>query len=119
MNNSNLVYDKPYHYIDSISVFLDMDTPIYTFVLALIIWGIIRLVCKLKGKRGMSFLEFLARYLYTAYVPVFLFYLVSLIISQKFITTNIIITFLPLVYGVILQAIFIWIKRIRDKKKGV
>ena len=115
MKMKEMNYDKPYHYIDSISVFLDLDTVIYIFVLALIIWGIIRLVQKVGKKQGMSFLCFLAKYLYAAYVPVFVFYMVQLIMSHQYIVTNIIISCLPIVYGVIFQLIF---KVIRNRRQA-
>ena len=113
---NEMTYNKQYHYIDSISVLLDLDTVIYIFVLALIIWGIIRLVLRIKKKQEMRFLDYLGKYFYSAYIPVFIFYSIQLIMSHQYIATNIIINFLPVVYGVVLQLIFRTICNGRKRK---
>lgn len=103
---NNLEYNKEYHFIDSPSVFWDLDTLIYLAILSLIIWGTIRLFGKIKDARSMTYPEYCARFLYTAYIPIFLFYFIPLLISGMFIPSNFIISFLPLVYGGIIQLIF-------------
>lgn len=108
------IYNKPYHYIGSPSVFWDLDSLVYIVVLGLIIWGIIRLVGKIRHGRKMSILEYGAKWFFTAYVPVFLLFFISLMMSGNFIATNLIISFLPLVYGIIIQVVLLIVKKVRS-----
>ena len=110
---NELEYRKSNHYIDSPSVFWDLDSLIYIVALGLIIWGIIRLVSRIRNSRKMSFAEYISKYFYSAYVPIFLLFFVQLLISGVFIPTNIIICVLPLVYGLIIQIIFLIVRKIR------
>lgn len=117
MNEPELVYTKENHFIDSPSVFWDLDSFVYIFVLALIIFGIVRLVQKKKGADKISFVHFLAKYMIVCALPVFVLFLVQLLMSGVFIPTNWIITFLPLVYGIIIQLIFFAIYKFSSKNK--
>lgn len=115
---NRLEYSKELHWVDSPSVFWDMDAVIYIAILSLLIWGIVRLVQKKKGSEKIRFIDYCAKYLYTAYLPLFILFAVPLLMSgQYYILSNIIISLLPLVYGVILQLLFILIRKMRAKNE--
>ncbi len=106
-------YGKPFHYLLSPSTFLDLDSFVYIVVLALLVFGIVRLVAKCKGRKGISFIDFFAKYMFACSIPVFLLFFVQLAMSGQWVVTNIIITCLPLVYGLIIQLIFMLIKKLK------
>ena len=105
-------YGKPFHYLLSSSTFLDLDSFVYIVVLTLIVFGIARLVAKCKGRKGIHFIDFFAKYIFVCSVPVFLLFFVQLAMSGQWVMTNIIIACLPLLYGLIIQLIFMLIKKI-------
>ncbi len=113
---NELVYDKKYHYWDSVSVFLDIDSLIYILVMMMIFWGITRIICRVKKKEKISVFDFIRKYMIISAIPIFLLFAVSLIMSGLYIRNNIIIAFLPLVYGVIIQVIFMIIGKIKKNK---
>jgi len=113
---NELVYDKKYHYWDSISVFLDIDSLIYMLVSIMIFWGIARIICKVKKKEKISIFVFISKYTIISAIPIFLLFAVQLIMSGKYIKNNIIIAFLPLVYGVLIQVIFMIIRKFKKEK---
>lgn len=58
-------YGKAFHYLLSPSTFLDLDSFVYQIVvLALIVFGIARLVAKCKGRKGIHFIDFFAKYMF-------------------------------------------------------
>lgn len=44
--NNEMTYDKKYHFLDSFSVFMDIDSLIYILISALLIWMIVNIYCK-------------------------------------------------------------------------
>lgn len=116
---NNLDYNKPYHYIDSPSVLLDLDAVVYILLLALVIWWIVRTLQKIKNKEKISFGDFCATYLYVSYVPWFILFMTQMIISGRYLATNIIISVLPLPYGVLMQLVFKGIIKIYNKRRNI
>ena len=100
-----MVYDKENHFIDSFSVWLDLDSCVYIIVILLIAWGVTRLVQKTKKKDKISLLKFTSKYMIFCSLPIFVLFAVQLIMSGLFVANNIIVTFLPLIYGAIIQLI--------------
>ena len=90
---NELVYDKKYHYWDSVSVFLDIDSLIYILMLMMIFWGISRI----KNKEKISIVDFISKYMINSSIPIYLLFAVQLKMSGMYIKNNIIVTFLPLV----------------------
>ena len=82
-----------------------------------IVFGIARLVAKCKGRKGIHFIDFFAKYMFVCSVPVFLLFFVQLAMSGQWVMTNIIIACLPLLYGLIIQLIFMLIKKKITKEK--
>lgn len=107
-----LVYDKKYHFWDSVSVWLDADSIIYLAVVVLIAFGLMVLISKIKHKEHISFFDFLRKYTFVCALPIFALFLIQLIASGIFVKNNIIVTFLPLLYGVVLQGIFVMIGKL-------
>jgi len=114
---NELTYNKEYHYWDSISVFLDIDSLIYILVSMMIFWGIARIILKVRKKEKISIFVFISRYMIISAVPIFLLFAIQLIMSGMYVTNNIIITFLPLVYGILIQAIFMIVRKSKKEKK--
>lgn len=112
-----LVYDKKYHFIDSVSVWLDLDSLIYIAVSLLLIWGIANLVMKIKKKPSLNILKFMARYMILCSLPIFILFGVQLLMSgMYYIVSNVIITFLPLLYGAIIQLICVLVCKHQQRK---
>lgn len=106
-------YSKPFHYLLSPATYLDLDSFVYIVVLALLVFAIVRLVAKCKGRKGISFVNFFAKYMLVCAAPVFLLFFVQLAMSGQWSVSNAIICFLPLLYGLILQLIFKLIQKLK------
>lgn len=105
-------YSKPFH-IGSPSVFLDLDSLVYIVISLIVIWLVVRLIQKKKSNAKSGFVKFASKYMILCAMPVFLIYLIQLIVAGKMVVTNWIICFLPLVYGAILQLIFFGVGKIK------
>ena len=112
---NELSYEKKWHFWDSPSILLDIDSLIYLVVSVVFIWGIVCIVKKRMKKDSIKLSDFIGRYMILCSLPVFCIFLVQLIMSGKFILSNWIVTFLQLIYAVIIQAIFIIIKKPKGK----
>ena len=113
---NELVYDKKYHYWDSVSVFLDIDSLIYILVSMMIFLGITRIICRVKKEEKISLFDFISKNMIISSIPIFLLFAVQLIMSGKYMKNNIIITFLPLLYGILIQVIFLIIREFKKDK---
>ena len=57
-------YGKPFHYLLSPSTFLDLDSFVKSSFWRLQFFGIARLVAKCKGRKGIHFIDFFAKYMF-------------------------------------------------------
>jgi len=112
---NEMTYNKKYHFLDSFSVFLDIDSLIYILISALLIWTIASIYSKTKKGKKIQFSIFVSKYMFACAIPVFVFYAIMLIMSGVYVFNNIVILFLPLLYALIIQLIF-WII-FRNKNK--
>ena len=101
-----MTYNKKYHFWDSFSVFMDIDSLIYIFISTLLIWIIANIYSKSKKGKRISFRIFVSKYMFVCAIPVFAFYAIMLIMSGVYVLNNIVILFLPLLYAAIIQLIF-------------
>lgn len=109
-------YSKPFHIAGSLSMFLDLDSFVYVMLTSLIIWLLVRLLQKKRGLKRISYITFMSKCTLFCAVPIFLLFLIQLIISGQMVLSNWIICFLPLIYGIIIQLIFYGIKKIKNEK---
>lgn len=116
INENPEAYSKPFHYLLSPSVFLDLDSFVYITAVALLVFAVLRIIQKSRGRKGTGLVDFLARYMIICSVPVFLLFFVQLTVSGQWNANNIIISVLPLLYGLIIQLIFMLIRKLRSKK---
>lgn len=100
---NEMTYDKKYHFLDSFSVFMDIDSLIYILVSAWLIWMIVNIYNKSQKKKKVYFGAFISKYMVLCSIPVFVFYAITLIMSGMYVFNNIVILFLPLVYGIVIQ----------------
>lgn len=105
-------YSKPFHIV-SPSVFLDLDSLVYIVISLIVIWLVIRLIQKKKGNDQSGFVMFASKYMVLCSMPIFIIYLIQLIVAGKMVVTNWIICFLPLIYGAILQLIFFGVGKMK------
>ncbi len=103
----NLVYDKKYHFLNSLSVWLDLDSLVYILAVLLLAWGITNLICKCRKQRGIKLFRFAKKYMILCALPIFILFAVQLAMSGIWTSGNILIAFLPLLYGAVIQIIFI------------
>ena len=115
---TEMTYNKKYHFLDSFSVFMDIDSLVYIFISALLIWIIANIYSKSKKKKKIGFSIFVSKYMFVCAIPVFVFYAIMLIMSGIYVFNNIVILFLPLVYAIVIQFIFsIFLKQKRKNNK--
>lgn len=100
---NEMTYDKKYHFLDSFSVFLDIDSLIYILISALLVWLIANIYTKSKKRANIGFASFVSKYMFVCSLPTFIFYAIMLVISGVYIINNVVILFLPLVYGAFIQ----------------
>lgn len=112
---NEMTYNKKYHFLDSFSIFLDIDSLIYILISTLLIWAIANIYIKTKKRQKICFSIFVSKYMLVCAIPVFVFYAIMLIMSGVYVLNNIVILFLPLVYALIIQLIFRIIVRNRNK----
>lgn len=98
-----ITYNKKYHFLDSFSVFLDIDSLIYILISALLIWAVANGFSRMKKGKKIRFGTFVSKYMIICAIPVFLFYAVMLIMSGVYVYNNIVVLFLPLLYAAIIQ----------------
>lgn len=108
-------YSKPFHISGSPSVFLDLDSLIYIVVSSTLVWLIVCAVKKIKGIKPSSYFEFIGKYMIVCALPVFIINLIMLFMNSKMIFTNCIICILPLLYGLVIQILFTFIRKYRRK----
>ena len=113
---NELVYDKDYHYIDSISVWLDVDTVLYLAVIILLVYKTLHIIKSYKKKECISLFTFVKKYSLICALPLFALYAVQLCLSNIYIYKNIVTTILPIIYALIIQCVFILIDKIKKKK---
>jgi len=106
-------YGKPFHYLLSPSIWLDLDSLIYITIVAILSFAVVRIVAKGKRKKGTNIIDFLAKYMFICSVPVFILFFIQLILSGQRRLDNIIISILPILYGGIIQLVFMIINKIR------
>ena len=102
---NEMTYNKKYHFLDSFSVFMDIDSLIYILVSALLIWAIVNIYFKAKKKNRINFGVFVSKYMFFCAIPVFVFYAIMLIMSGVYVFNNIVVLFLPLVYAFVIQLV--------------
>lgn len=114
INHDYESYGKPFHYLLSPSTWLDLDSFVYIVVAALIVFGVVKIVAKCKNdKKAVKITDFLARFMILCSLPIFLLFLIQLIMSGQWTARNIIICILPILYGTLIQLIFVIICKIR------
>lgn len=118
LSAATMVYDKDYHFWDSPAVFLDVDSIVYIGVLAVVAWLVVRLIQKIKGKEKISIIDFLAKYMILCSLPIFILYLCQLIPSGWYTLNSVTICILPLVYGVLVQIIFMVVRKQIQKHRS-
>lgn len=112
INNDYENYGKPFHYLLSPSIWLDLDSFVYIVVVALIVFGVVKIVAKFKkSKKKVKIIDFFSRYMLACSIPVFLLFFIQLYISGEWILSNIIVSILPIIYGAIIQLIFVVIRK--------
>ena len=111
MNELN--YNKELHWVDSISVWLDIDTVLYLVVIILIAYKTMHII---KKKKCISLFTFVKKYSLICALPLFALYAVQLCLSNIYIYKNIVTTILPIIYALIIQCVFILIDKIKKKK---
>ena len=102
---NEMTYDKKYHFIDSFSVFMDIDSLIYILISALLIWIVVNIYVKSKKRTKIGFGSFVSKYMFVCSLPTFIFYAIMLVMSGVYVFNNVVILFLPLAYGAIIQGI--------------
>ncbi len=113
---NEMTYDKKYHFLDSFSVFLDIDSLIYILIFALLVWIIANIYAKSKKRAKIGFDLFVRKYMFVCSLPTFIFYAIMLVMSGVYVFNNVVILFLPLVYGAIIQLLVSII--IKHKRRG-
>ena len=88
--NNEMTYDKKYHFLDSFSVFMDIDSLIYILISALLVWAIVNIYYKSKKKDKIHFGVFVSKYMLFCAIPVFVFYAIMLIMSGVYVFNNIV-----------------------------
>lgn len=59
INNDYENYGKPFHYLLSPSIWLDLDSFVYIVVVALIVFGVVKIVAKFKkSKKKVKIIDF-------------------------------------------------------------
>ena len=111
-------YHKPFHISGSPSVFLDLDSLVYILCCSLLGWLLVRAIQKRKGKKESAYFEFISKYMIVCSLPVFAIYLVTLLLNGKMVLSNWIICFLPLIYGLIIQAFTVFVEKMKLKTGG-
>lgn len=106
-------YGKPFHYLLSPSNWLDLDSLIYIAIVAILVFAVARIVAKCKGKKGTNIIDFLAKYMFICSVPIFILFFIQLVLSGQWRLDNIIISILPILYGGIIQLVFMIINKVR------
>ena len=102
---NEMTYDKKYHFLDSFSVFMDIDSLIYILISTLIAWIIVNIYGKSKKRAKIGFGLFVSKYMFVCSIPTFIFYGIMLVMSGVYVFNNVVILFLPLAYGAIIQGI--------------
>ena len=102
---NEMTYDKKYHFLDSFSVFMDIDSLIYILISTLIAWLIVNIYAKSKKRSKIGFSWFVSKYIFVCSIPTFIFYAIMLVMSGVYVFNNVVILFLPLAYGAIIQGI--------------
>lgn len=115
INQNPDAYGKPFHYLLSPSVFLDLDSFVYIVTVALLVFAVTRIVQRQKKKEKMGLVNFLGKYMIICSIPVFLLFFIQLAMSGQWSASNVIISVLPLVYGAIIQLIFMLVRKITRK----
>ena len=113
---NEMTYDKKYHFLDSFSVFMDIDSLIYILISALLVWIIVNIYAKSKKRAKIGFGWFVSKYMFVCSLPTFIFYAIMLVMSGVYVFNNVVILFLPLVYGAIMQVVVSII--IKHKRKN-
>ena len=113
---NEMTYDKKYHFLDSFSVFMDIDSLIYILISTLIAWLIVNIYVKSKKRSKIGFSWFVSKYMFVCSLPTFIFYAIMLVMSGVYVFNNVVILFLPLVYGAIMQVVVSII--IKHKRKN-
>lgn len=112
-------YGKPFHYLLSPSIWLDLDSLIYIVVVALLAFGAVRIIVKCKNSnKKVKIIDFFARFMIPCSIPVFLLFFIHLIKSGQWTVSNIIVSILPIVYGAIIQLIFIIIRKMAGRERN-
>lgn len=118
INNDYENYGKPFHYLLSPSIWLDLDSIVYIVVVALIVFCAVKIVAKFKkSKKKVKIIDFFAKYMLACSIPVFLQFFIQLFISGQWIMSNIIVCILPIIYGAIIQLIFVIIRKFYSRVK--
>ena len=102
---NEMTYDKKYHFLDSFSVFMDIDSLIYILISTLIAWLIVNIYAKSKKRSKIGFSWFVSKCIFVCSIPTFIFYAIMLVMSGVYVFNNVVILFLPLAYGAIIQGI--------------
>ena len=102
---NEMTYDKKYHFLDSFSVFMDIDSLIYILISALLVWTIVNIYAKSKKRVKIGFGLFVSKYMFVCSLPTFFFFAIMLVMSGVYVFDNVVILFLPLVYGLIIQVL--------------
>lgn len=111
-------YGKPFHYLLSPSIWLDIDSFIYIVVVAMLTFLVVRIVKRGNNtKNKINLIDFLAKYMLACSAPVFFIFFIQLIISGQWTANNLIVSFLPIVYGVIIQLIFTMVRKIIRRRR--
>ena len=111
-------YSKPFHISGSPSVFLDIDSLIYILICSVLAWFLIKVIQKIKGKNQSGYCEFISKYMIICAFPVFVAYLITLLLNGKMVLSNWIICFLPLTYGLIIQVFLVFVRKMKQKTGG-
>ena len=114
---NEMTYNKKYHFFDSFSVFMDIDSLIYILISALLAWAIVTIYVKCKKGKKIGFALFLSKYMFVCAIPTFVFYAIMLVMSGVYVFNNIVVLFLPLVYALVIQLVFSII--LKQKRKNI
>ena len=68
---NEMTYDKKYHFLDSFSVFMDIDSLIYILISALLVWIIVNIYAKSKKRAKIGFGWFVSICLYVHFQRLF------------------------------------------------
>jgi len=70
---NEMTYDKKYHFLDSFSVFMDIDSLIYILISTLIAWIIVNISAKSKKRATIGFGLFVGKYMFVCSIPTLFF----------------------------------------------